>query len=297
MPANGDRDDMGALKLLGDDMPLIDDAAKARARARLDRAIENERTSSRVSPRRWVAVAAAIIVISVVTPFFLTGSPLLELAAVASAQPTQAVPTGSFVYSRARVVAVSSDVTISGEELGSELVTIRRETWIAQDGSGLLLERRIGLDSDEEQRTVGGPGTFRLGDVNQLSTDPDALFEEIRGPGFLDDPEDDLEVLSNIGALLRDPYVSPAHREALFLIVADIEGVQVEEGFRDPAGRIGIAVTLRDSTRSVTLVFEPGTSRLLSEAEVRDGALSFEASYLETAVVPALGDRPEGSEV
>lgn len=130
--------------------------------------------------------------------------------------------------------------------------------------------------------------------MDQLPTQPQALLEAIMGPGFLDEPDDEFEVLSGIGALLRDSYVSPAHREALFLIVEDMEGVEVEENYRDPFGRLGIAVSLRDSTQSVTtLVFEPGTSRLLAERESRaDGAFVFEASYLETAVVSARGERP-----
>ncbi len=168
--------------------------------------------------------------------------------------------------------------------------------WIAEDGSGLLIERRIGLDSVREERTPGGPGTFRLGDVNELSTEPEALRDAIQGPGLLDEPENDFAVLSRIGALLRDPYLSPAHREALFLIVANMEGLRVDEEYLDPVGGIGIAVSLQDQTRSVTLVFEHGTARLLAEEESRDGAVIFEASYLETAVVAALGERPGGAE-
>jgi hypothetical protein len=82
------------------------------------------------------------------------------------------------------------------------------------------------------------------------------LFEDnkIMGPCFLDQPNDDLEIFTTIGTLLRDSYVDPAHREGLFLIVEGIEGVEVEANHRDPLGRLGTAVTLRDSTRSVTLV-------------------------------------------
>lgn len=292
-----DPDDMADLRLLGDDVPVTDDAAKARARSRLDRAIGQERAASSRHPlRRWGAVAAAIIALSLVTTLFLRGTPILQLAAVASTQPAPTIPAGSFVYTRSEVSATSSDVSVTGDEMGFVIVTSRRETWIADDGSGLMLERLIRPVSAELERTTEGPGTFRFPNVDQLPTEPEALLDAITGPGFLDGPDDGFEVLSGIGALLRDSYVSPAHREALFLIVEDMKGVEVEENYRDPLGRLGIAVSLSDSSRSVTLVFEPGTSRLLSESESRDGAVVFEASYLETAVVSARGERPGDSE-
>lgn len=294
---------MADLRLLGDDVPVTDQAAKARARSRLEAVMQGED----VRPRpnivwRPVAAAAAAILVTLATWTLLDRSieppdarrpALLQLATAASSQAAPAVPAGSFVYTRSRVEAVSSDVSVSGEELGSEIITSRRETWIARDGSGLLIERRIGLDAVREERTPGGPGTFRFGDVNELPTDPGALFDAIMGAGFLDGPDDDFAVLSGIGALLRDPFVSPAHREALFRIVASMEGVQVDEEYLDPVGRIGIGVSLRDSSRSVILVFEPGTSRLLAEAESRDGAVIYRASYLESAVVSARGKRPD----
>jgi hypothetical protein len=98
--------------------------------------------------------------------------------------------------------------------------------------------------------------------------------------------------LSGIGALLRDAYVDPAHRRALFLIVQSIEGVDVLEGYRDPLGRLGTALSLRDGARSVTLVFEPRTSRLLEESETNVGGTFYEATYLQTGIVRAIGKRP-----
>jgi hypothetical protein len=45
----------------------------------------------------------------------------------------------------------------------------------------------------------------------------------------------------------------------------------------------------------VTLVFEPRTSRLLAEADIRTDGTFFEATYLETGVVEEVGDRPGGT--
>lgn len=295
-------EDIAELRVLGDDAPMTDPAAKGRARSRLDRAIARERAAStRRRLQRWGAVAAAIVSISIATPLFLReaadrhpASPaLLQLAAAASTQPPSSIPDGWFVYTRARVRATITDIDVTTGEMESQNVVSRRETWIAQDGSGLIVERRTRPPAAQVEGTSGGPGTFRFPNLDHLPTQPQALLDAIMGPGFLDEPDDGFEVLSGIGALLRDSYVSPAHREALFLIVEGMEGVEVENNYRDHLGRLGVAVSLRDSTQSETLVFEPGTSRLLAEREWRDdGAFVFEASYLETAIVPGRGERP-----
>jgi hypothetical protein len=301
MTPNKDPDGFAELRRLGDDVPDTDAAAKARARSRLQAAVEQERAASeRASLWRWGAVAAAIVAVAVATSFILRGaadrrlgaSALLELAVVASTQPPPAVPPGSFVYSLAHVRATSTDVDITTGETERVVVEMRRETWIAPDGSGLILEHPLRPGSGGSERFPAEPGTLRFPNLDQLPTEPEALFEAIRGPGFLDEPADDFGVLTGIGALLRDSYVSSAHRRALFLIVERIEGVDVVENYRDREGRLGTALSLRDGGRSVTLVFEPRTSRLLEEAETHEDGAFFEATYLRTAIVRAVGERP-----
>jgi hypothetical protein len=301
MTPNKDPDGFAELRRLGDDVPEADVAAKARARSRLQAAIEQERAASaRASMWRWGAVAAAIVAVAVATSFILRGaadrrlgaSALLELAAVASTQPPPAIPPGSFVYSLAHVRATSTDVDIATGETERVVVEIRRETWIAPNGSGLILEHTLRPGSSGSERFSAEPGTLRFPNLDQLPTEPDALLKAIEGPGFLDEPEDDFGVLSGIGALLRDAYVDPAHRKALFLIVGSIEGVDVVEAYRDPLGRLGTALSLGDSGRSVTLVFQPRTSRLLEEAETHEDGAFFEATYVQTAIVKAIGERP-----
>jgi hypothetical protein len=301
MSANKDADGLAELRVLGDDIPETDETAKARARSRLDHAISSESVASPTPLWWWVAVAAAIVALSIATPLFLwrgTDRPvaepgLMRLAAVASRQFPPSVPAGSFVYTLSRVQATSTETNITTGQSGIVDVVSRRETWIARDGSGLVLQRPIRPASAKAERTEAGPGTLRFASLDNLPTEPDALLDAILGPGFLDQPEDDVELFSRISQLLRDSFVSPAHREALFRIVESIEGVQVEEDHRDPLGRLGTAVTLRDSTRSVTLVFEPRTSRLLAEREARPDGTFFEATYLESAVVEAIGERPD----
>jgi hypothetical protein len=289
------------LRKLGDDVPEIDETAKARARVRLDAAIERERAAPRTSPGRWGTVAAAVVAVALATSLIVRGSAtrppaspaLLQLAAVASTQPSPAVPAGSFVYMRSRVRATSTDVDLTTGGTKMVVVTSRRETWIATDGSGLILERPVQPVSGPSKRISAAPGELRFPSLDQFPTEPEALLDEIMArPGFLDDPADDFEVLSGIGALLRDAYVDPPHRRALFLIVESIDGIDVVEGYRDPLGRPGTALSLRNGDRSVTLVFEPRTSRLLEEDETHEGGAFSEATYLETGIVSAIGKRP-----
>lgn len=294
-------DGFAELRKLGDDVPETDEKAKARARSRLNSAIERERAAlPRKALKRWITLAAAIVAVSITASLVLRGAAelprpepaLLRLATVASTQPPPSVPAGSFVYTKAKVRATVESTNISTGATETVVVASRRETWIAANGSGLILERPLPLGSGEVKRIRGGPGALRFTNLDQLPTEPHALLDAIMGPGFLDQPNDDLEIFTGIGTLLRDSYVDPAHREGLFLIVEGIEGVEVEANQRDPLGRLGTAVTLRDSTRSVTLVFQPRTSRMLAERETRADGTIFEATYLQVAVVRAVGERP-----
>jgi hypothetical protein len=295
------RDRFAELRRLGDDMPETDESAKARARSRLDRAIQLERGAApRTSRRRWGAVAAAIAVLSVATTLFLREvadrPSLLRLAAVASAQPAPSVPAGSFVYASSRERRTIGSTHLEEGEMGTVIVDLVRETWVAPDGSGLIRERPIPASSGEITRFTAQPGELRFTDLDRLPTEPEALLDAIMEPGFLDEPDNDLDLLNGIGALLRDSYLDPAHREGLFLIVEGLEGVEVQDDYRDRLGRAGIAISLGDGTRTVTLVFEPRTSRLLAEADIRTDGTFFEATYLETGVVEEVGDRPGGTE-
>jgi hypothetical protein len=203
MTSTNDPDGFAALRKLGDDVPETDEPAKARARSRLDAAIERERTGSgRTSPWRWGAVAAAIVVVALAMSLILRGaadgpqgSPaLLELAAVASTQSPPAVPAGSFVYLRSRVRATSTDVDVETGETKTVVVASRRETWIASDGSGLILERPLPPGSGRALRIPAEPGELRYPSLDQFPTEPEALLDAITGPGFLDQPDDDFEV-------------------------------------------------------------------------------------------------------
>jgi len=60
-------------------------------------------------------------------------------------------------------------------------------------------------------------------------------------------------------------------------------------------GRAGIGVAQVDVDRRREIVFDPRTSRLLSERTVdaRSGRLVYEVAYLESGVVGAIDARPQ----
>jgi hypothetical protein len=291
-----DPDRLAVLRGLGRDVPDSDTEAKNRARARLQRVIEAEsRRPRRAMPA--LAIAAAIlaslaVVLVVVHAPDREGQPaLLRLATVAFSQPAPSIPAGSFAYLSVRVVRTSAMGNVDDGREETVVVELIRETWMARDGSGLIVEHPIGAPGDAT-RFEAAPGELRFVELNGLPTEPGALLEALRAPGLLDEPEDDLEVLSGIAAFFRDAYASPAHRRTLFEIVQGIEGVEVTEGFLDPSGRSGTAVSLSDEMRSVTLVFDPETSRLLFEGESRTDGTFSETTYLRVGVVTAAGERP-----
>jgi hypothetical protein len=295
-----DPDRLAVLRGLGRDIPEFDPEAKNRARARLQRVIETDRRR----PRRAMpafAIAAAILLASLAVVLVVDQAPhredefaLLRLATVASSQPAPSIPAGSFAYLSARVVRTSTTGSVDAGQEETVVVELSRETWIARDGSGLIVERQIGAPGDTT-RFEAAAGELRFVELSGLPTEPGALLEALYAPGLLDEPDDDLEVLSGIAALLRDAYASPGHRRALFEIVQGIEGVEVTEGFLDPRGRSGTAISLSDDVRTVTLVFDPETSRLLFEGESRTDGRLYEATYLHAAVVPAAGERPNST--
>lgn len=299
---SGEANELAGLRVLGLDVPDEDPAAKARARARLSRAIDEDPISRRRRPPilRWGAIASLLTISLWVLVLFpgvadrsTEASPLIRLAAVASEQPEPSIPPGSFAYLSARVRATTTTTNITTGESEVSLEAHQRETWISPDGSGLIIERPVEPDFGGVERFRAEAGTLRFVELNGLPTDPQGLLIAIEGPGLLDGPRDDLELLNGIGALLRDSYASAEHRSALIEIVEGIEGVQISEGYRDPIGREAIAVSLDDGLRQVTLGFDPETSRLLFERDERTDGTFFEATYLNVGIATESGESPD----
>jgi hypothetical protein len=71
------------------------------------------------------------------------------------------------------------------------------------------------------------------------------------------------DLIGTAGALLAAP-VSPAVRAGLFRLLATIPGLRFQHSVRDLLGRSGDSVSIGRGNQSTTLLFDPGTGRLLS---------------------------------
>jgi hypothetical protein len=207
----------------------------------------------------------------------------------------------------------------------SVLVPSEREAWISLDGSrrGRVREvtgkprfvsagQRAGwlaagspplprAGQVEDSAVWGGGGTL---DASELPTDPPALRQLIEAreiPG-VSGPPGEAETFTLIGDMLRETYLPPAVRAAIFELTAELPGVELLGEVQDPVGRSGTGIAFTDHKRGVRheLIIDPATSALLGEREsiVESGAWGFKAppgtpvgyaAYLESKVVDSVG--------
>jgi hypothetical protein len=210
-------------------------------------------------------------------------------------------------------------VTTVGARTWSALLPTERETWAAPDGRLHLREVSQKPEfASEAQRAMwvaAGSPPLEPGHVSE---------ESIKGPGFLDtsglptepktlrraiearkapqfrDPPGEAETLVLIGDLLRETYLPPSFRAALYEVAAELPGVELLGEVRDPVGRTGLGVAFSGRETRHELIFDPETSALLAEREVitdpraertlglPPGSEIESTSYLESGVVDSL---------
>jgi hypothetical protein len=255
---------------------------------------------------------------------------LRDAADTASSQPPEPAPgPGQYFYTRSREAYLAS-VALSPSECGGEgaceasaLTPNERETWTSPGGDGKF--RTVSLEAEfltAAQRrawfSAGLPKPRGAGhveeqsfkdepilDTSKLPTDPPALRHllEARKVPTVGGPPGEAETFVLIGDLLRNTYLPPDFRAALFEVAAELPKVESLGEVRDPIGRPGAAVSYTDNFTRHELIFDPETSALLGEREVsvRDGQFDApagteigSAAYLESGVVDSLGERPAG---
>jgi hypothetical protein len=253
---------------------------------------------------------------------------LHDAADTASSQPPEPAPgPGQYFYTRSREAYLSS-VALSPSDCGgdggceaSALTPNERETWTSPGGGGRF--RTVSLEAEfltAAQRrawfAAGLPKPRGAGhveeqgfsdepilDTSKLPTDPPALRRllEARKVPTVGGPPGEAETFVLIGDLLRNTYLPPDFRAALFEVAAELPKVESLGEVRDPIGRPGSAVAYTDNFTRHELIFDPETSALLGEREVsvRDGQFDApagteigSAAYLESGVVDSLGERP-----
>jgi hypothetical protein len=262
------------------------------------------------------------------------GQVLRAAAAVAAAQPAEPPPgPGQYFYTRSREAYLTTSVGFTprcathpcdrehpreATRAWSVLTPRVRQTWIAADGAGRARvvsgkpefltagQRRAWKAAGSPHLGSGGVEDFALSgqpflDTSNLPTEPKALRKliEARKIPRVDGPPGEAETFTLIGDMLRNTYLPPAFRAALYRVVAELPKVELLGEVKDPVGRTGIGVAFTKGSTTHELIFDPKTSALLGERElaahripelqVPAGTETGSATYLESKVVDGLG--------
>jgi hypothetical protein len=295
-----------------------------------------------VLPAVAVSAVVAIAMLFVLVPGARHGASaaaaevLHAAARVAEKQPQIPMPARGYRYTSSEdaylvyhddcSIPTKSDATpLTCEAAFSVLVPHTREIWVAPDGSGRLLvktgeHRFLGPQDEADWEAAGRPQldrpgrsdeSFRPGglsytDFSEYSTDPDELYDQIRGKAEGHGPSSDAEMLVLVGDLLRENVAPPDLRAAFFRVAARIPGVELVGEVTDPAGRKGVAVARTSDDAGFLerneLVFDPDTSELLAERQIllervdwidaEPGTVIGYAVYLESGIVESTSERP-----
>ncbi len=236
---------------------------------------------------------------------------LRRLADLAAAQP--AGPAGPLDHTRS--VHRHHTIGPDGGELDAPVVDrveeVTRELWTAADGSGRTVVDATAAPGSEpmaedlDETRPPGAGHRRL----DLPGDPAALVEALIP--VMDGESVDFtaaaDVLDLITGLRDVQIIDPPALATLLRMLADTEGLRVDPGVVDLAGREGIAVRAvapdqaDDLVIEKTLVLDPDTGALLGADSriVRGGPLPdrvplelMRSAWLESGRVGAVGERP-----
>jgi hypothetical protein len=211
-----------------------------------------------------------------------------QVAAAAASQPQSAARP--YTYIKTREMAV--DETAADRRSWAVHQSTTREEWVAANGSGRLRtvsgpSRFIGPGDRAEWEAAGRPTFLALGfdghtehrwlaagmpsrSVAELPRDPAALALRLRAEAKAEPGELTLAAatLQRLAEDLVDPAASPAVRRDLYEAAERVPGIEYLGERTDSAGRTGIAVGVAGSYAGrpalYSLIFDPGTSRVLA---------------------------------
>jgi len=294
------------LQELRADLPGPSPESRALARGALVARIEgSERPPARApawrrSRVRLVLAITAVAALLVALPTLIlggggevqpaVGQVLRAAAAVAATEPAEPPPgPGQYFYTRSREAVLDA----TGEP--AAMTVHLRQTWIGANGAGRA--RVVTSGQVEDSALTGQPFL----DTSELPTRPGALRKliEAREIPLVDGPPGEAETFTLIGDMLRNTYLPPAFRAALYRVVAELPEVELMGEARDPVGRMGTGVAFTKGSVTHQLIFDPKTSALLGERDVAARQMpEFQApagteisstAYLESKVVDSLG--------
>jgi hypothetical protein len=242
------------------------------------------------------------------------------LSLAAHRQPLEPPPgPGQFEYTDS--LALNWIDTYNGPTTSYNVsYTERRQIWIGSDGSGRIVETysnpQLGTAKDRAGWIAAGrpslavppsDTTFARGqlsdgppNLNQLPADPAKLAALLEARKIEGGPKGPAEDFVQIGDMLREDYVRPALRAAIFTVAERIPGVRLLGTVTDQDGRSGIglayvsAFPARAEIGKSVLIFDPATSKLIAEesslTDTKTGktALMAWTDYLKSGVVDSV---------
>lgn len=177
---------------------------------------------------------------------------------------------------------------------------------VGRDGSGRPVK-------DFASKSFRGRHEFTyMSRLSGLPTDPEALRLKVENRGGGSSPVDPSPADSPRGGatverllnILSEPIVSPALRAAAYNALAEIPGIGFERDVADVAGRRGDAISwTRERGFGRRYIFDPGTARILAQAEmifgppstgeygVPAGTVFRETAYLRSGIVNSTHER------
>jgi hypothetical protein len=204
------------------------------------------------------------------------------------------LPDGQFSYQQ-RIVGFGDEPGVGGHEIA---------TWYGTDGSG-----RVVYDPGDDATYGAGKYPNDTSDIAQLSTDPSVLEQQLRDRlqpgGASPEPYNDWTyspvasgpaqegpitwgLVRSIGDLL-DQGMIPEQESAVFQVLANLQGVQVDPSATDPMGRSGIEVTISTEYHLRHWWFDQDSQQMLS-SEVLDQEEIVGWSIVERAGVASSTD-------
>jgi hypothetical protein len=221
--------------------------------------------------RYGVAAAVAAVTVALIVPVAFTGRPassasaaLLKLAESVRGSAWEG-PTGhQFIYTKS---LGRSPVCEAGSCV---LESFQRESWIAPDGSGRVVETRGDQSSDESF----GSGELAFRDLHEaLGWSRIRIRRHIEELAGIEDA-DDFTTFVVIGQLMGETQLLPEKRIDLFKIAATLPDTELLGSRTDQLGRAGIGIGYSSGGLRYEVIYDEETALVLEVriAQGREGA-------------------------
>jgi hypothetical protein len=310
--------DLDELRGLRADLPPANPVALARARAAMFH------TPVRRPRRGWLllpATAALALVVGAGAwglsdhPDAEPDRPPAQGGGVAPSEPELLLRNAATRVAQEQPLAARGDQFVFVESVvgnpegptsptNTTFVRSTRQIWLSVDGTrdGLLVARTM-PNGPEERITVEGCGTRCRSFHDEVPSDEGALrgwfdrqIAERNKGARAEKKVSDTYAWSIASDLLREAYVPPATRAAIFTVLSRTEGLSVVQNVTDAAGRTGVSVGITSGGSRSEIIVDASTYQYLGARVIgledsqflRKGQIAEEFAQLKVAIV----DRP-----